>query len=259
MKIILIILPMMLVAAAANAQTSIPPEVVQLENVQADSGMRIVYVGNANKHYVLLCKVNAAGCITPQANKNYLLFDTNTRWKLPGATDFITLAFVQDLTVKYNKGENIGLVPEDAKGDLGMFLLDQAEGGYEQDTIFSDGPIIYGTGSMNNQDRQRAWGHFFMMMVKAVAEQQGKESLGVKLARRCLPNQDFCITVLDAMLVGIGGIPEPRKVVALVATDVHNQNEQVGRMICTWPAKDRQVCRDWNTGKLVTDAMEGQH
>jgi hypothetical protein len=95
----------------------------------------------------------------------------------------------------YKQGEHIGLVPEDAKGDLGMFLLDRTGGGYERDTVVSDGPIIYGTG-MNDADRQKAWKHFFMMMIKAVVRQQGKDALGVKLARRCMPDHDFCTTPL---------------------------------------------------------------
>jgi hypothetical protein len=171
---------------------------------------------------------------------------------MPGATAFITLAFVQDWTVKYNEGENIGLVPEKGSGDFGMFLLDRTAGGYEKDTIFSDGPIIYGTG-MRDADRQKAWKHFFLQMVEAVARQQGQDALGVKLAKRCMPGEDFCMTILDATFVGIGGIQEPRKVVLLVATDIHDPNLQVSRMVCTYPAKDKQVCRDWSTGKLVTD------
>jgi hypothetical protein len=169
------------------------------------------------------------------------------------AKDVITLAFVQDWTVKYNKGENIGLVPEESGGPdkLGMFLLDETGGGYEQDTIFTDGPIIYGTG-MNDEDRQKAWKRFFLQMVEAVIQQQGKDTLSVKLAKRCLPNQDICTTMLDAMLVGIGGIREPRRVAVIVATDVHDQNKQLSRMVCTWPAKGTQVCRDWDTGKLMT-------
>jgi len=236
MKMVLLALPMMVAGVAVGAQNLVPPEVVRLENVRIDGEMRVVYVGSAKKHYVLFCNIKADGCITPQANKNYLLFDANTRWKMPGAKDFITLAFVQDFTVKYSEGENIGLVPEGADGDLGMFILDKTGGGYEQDIIFSDGPIIYGTG-MNDKDRQNAWKQFFFMMVKAVVEQQGSDSLGAKLARRCLPNQDFCVTALDAMLVGIGRIKEPRKVLVLVGTDVHDQNKQVQRMVCTWPAK----------------------
>jgi hypothetical protein len=133
-----------------------------------------------------------------------------------------------------------------------MFLLDRTGGGYERDTVVSDGPIIYGTG-MNDADRQKAWKHFFLMMVEAVVRQQGQDALGVKLARRCMPDQDFCTTALDANLVGIGGIKEPRKVLVIVATDVRDQNKQLSRMVCTRPTKDKQVCRDWDTGKLVTD------
>ena len=64
------------------------------------------------------------------------------------AKTFITLAFVQDWTVKYNEGGNIGLVPEESGGPdkLGMYVLDKTGGGYEQDTVIADGPIIYGTG-----------------------------------------------------------------------------------------------------------------
>jgi hypothetical protein len=59
---------------------------------------------------------------------------------------------------------------------------------------------------MNEADRQKAWKHFFMMMIEAVVRQQGRDALGVKLARRCMPDHDFCTTALDANLVGIGGI-----------------------------------------------------
>jgi hypothetical protein len=83
-------------AAAANAQSPVPPEIVRLENVKIDGDVKNVYVGNAKHHYVLFCKVKAAGCITPAADKNYLLFTKDTRWKMPGAKDFINLAFVQD-------------------------------------------------------------------------------------------------------------------------------------------------------------------
>jgi hypothetical protein len=146
------------------------------------------------------------------------------------------------------------LVPEDAKGKLGIFLLDKTGGGYEQETIFSDGPIIYGAG-LSEKDRQNAWKQFFLMIVETAQKQQGEDKLGVKLAKRCLPNQDFCVTTLDVMLVGVGGIQEPRKALVTVATDVHDENKQLLRMVCTLPAKDKQVCRDWDTGKLVTGDM----
>jgi hypothetical protein len=244
----------------ANAQNLVPPEVVQFQTVLIEGDAKTVTVGNDHHRYSLLCNAKAASCITPKKGKNYLLFNASTRWKMPGATNFITLAFIQDFTVKYNEGENIGLVSEDRDGDLGVFMLDKTDispfdvagSGYEQDTIFSDGPIIYGTG-MSDTDRQKAWKHFFMQMVEAVVHQQGQDALGIKLAKRCLPGQDFCTMALDANLVGIGGIQEPRKVVLIVATDLHDPNQQLSRMVCTWPARGKQVCREWDTGKLVTD------
>jgi hypothetical protein len=235
---------------AASAQDIVRPEVVRLENVRVEDDIKIVTVGNANRHYSLFCNVKADGCITPERNKNYLLFNKDTRWKMPGAKDFINLAFMQDWTVKYNQGENIGLILE-AGGDPGVFLLDRTGGGYERDTVISDGPIIYGTG-MNDADRRKAWGHFFLKMVEACGRQQGKDALEVKLARRCMPDQDFCTLGIDANLVGIGGIQEPRKVLVMVVTDVHDQNKQLGRVVCTWPAKGHQVCRDFDTGKLMS-------
>jgi len=228
----------------------VPPEIVRLEKVQVEDELKNVRVGNSKRSYLLYCNVKADGCMTPEPDKNYLLFDKNTRWKMPGATNFLTLAFMQDWKVKYNQGENIGLIPEKNDGDFGVFILDETGGGYEQDTVFSDGPIIYGTG-MSDADRQKAWKHFFLQMVEAVARQQGKDALGVKLAKRCLPGQDVCTIALDANFVGIGGIQEPRKVVVLVVTDIHDQNKQLARLVCTRPANGKQVCREWDTGKLV--------
>ena len=115
----------------------------------------------------------------------------------------------------------------------------------------SDGPIVYGA-NMNDADRQKAWKHFFMQMVEAVVRQQGQDALGVKLARRCAPGQEFCTVLLDANFVGVGGIQEPRKVTVMVATDVQDQNKQLQRMVCTYPLKGTVICRDWDTGKLMS-------
>jgi hypothetical protein len=239
--------------SAANAQDIVPPEVVRFENVRVDGDVKTVTVGNTKGHYSLFCNVKADGCITPKSGQNYFLFNVSTRWKMPGAKEFLTLATIQDWTVQYNEGENIGVVAEQGDDRLGIFLLDRTGGGYEQDTVFSDGPIIYGTG-MNDTDRQKAWKHFFIQMTKSVVSQQGQDALGVKLARRCLSNQDFCTTALDANLVGVGGIKEPRKVLVIVATDARDQNKQLLRMVCTRPASGKQMCRDFDTGKLVADA-----
>src|SRR5262249_47906265 len=120
-----------------------------------------------------------------------------------------------------------------------------------------DGPIIYGTG-LNDEDRQKAWKHFFMQMVEACLRQQGQDALGIKLLKRGQPGQDFCTTAIDANLIGIGGIQEPGKVLLVVATDVHDPSIHLSRMVCTWPTKDIRVCRDWNTGKLMSDDDTGQ-
>ncbi len=254
LKILSLALAMTLTAGAAVAQNIVPPEVVRLENVIVDGGLKFIYVGNANNHYRMFCNVKADSCITPEANKNYLLFNSDTRWKMPGATDFLTLKFIQDWTVSYSQGTNIGLVAEDTKSvgpDLGMFILDETGPGYEADILMEDGPIIYGTG-MNDKDRANAWKHFFMQMFEAAARQQGKDAVGVKLARRCMPGEDICTTALDADLVGIGGIKEPRKVAVVVATDVHDPDKQLSRTVCTYPAQGFVFCRDWDTGKLMS-------
>jgi hypothetical protein len=238
---------------AASAQNLVPPEVVQLENMLVEGDIRTVYVGNTNNHYLIYCNTKASGgCITPEENKNYLLFKANTRWKMPGAKDFLTLAFIQDLTIKYNQGENVGLVAEDGKGeDLGLFILDPTGGGYEQYILMSDGPIIYGAG-MSDADRQNAWKTFFLKMVWAADQQQGSDAVRTKLSRRCMPGRDFCSTSLDANLVGIGGIQEPRKVVVTVSTDVHDDKKQLMRLVCTYPSKGTVVCRDFDTGQLAS-------
>jgi len=47
---------------------------------------------------------------------------------MPGAKDFITLAFVQDFTLKYNVGENIGLVAEEEAASLECSYLIRRRG-----------------------------------------------------------------------------------------------------------------------------------
>jgi hypothetical protein len=235
----------------ASAENAVRPEVVQLENVLVEGDMRTVYVGNTNNHYLIYFDIKTEGCFAPEENKNYFLFTESTRWKLPGAKDFLTLAFMQDFFGKYNQGENVALVPEDNNGERGVFIRDPTGGGYEQDTILADGPIVYGAG-MSDADRQKTWQTFFMQMLKAAMQQQGKDLAMSKLARRCMPGEDFCTAVLDANLVGVGGIQEPRKVVLMISTDVHDAKKHLARLVCTHPAKGTVICRDWSTGKLVS-------
>ena len=77
------------------------------------------------------------------------------------------------------------------------------------------------------------------------------------MARRCPPDQDQCTATIEANLVGIGGVQEPRTVILMIATDKKDQNLQIVRMVCTWPIKERKACRDWNTGKLILASDAG--
>jgi len=94
------------------------------------------------------------------------------------------------------------------------------------------------------------------MMVEACSRQQGVETLGVKIAKRCLPGDNYCGITLDANLTGIGGIQEPRKVIVVVLTDVKNPDLQLSRAVCTYPEKSVRICRDWDTGKLLDDGAD---
>src|SRR5690348_14384068 len=60
MKIVLFALPMILFAAAAGAENIVPPEVVQLENVKIDGDMKMIYVGNNNKHFTVASRQSRA-------------------------------------------------------------------------------------------------------------------------------------------------------------------------------------------------------
>ena len=235
----------------------IPPEVVQLEDVEIKDDVKLITVGNDKIHYLLFCSLKAsAGCTTPAENKNYFLIDGNTHFKMPGASAFLTLAFIQDFTIKYNKGKNVGLVPEQSggPGELGLYILEatheESSGGYFQTTIVQDGPIIYGTG-LSDTDRHKAWEKFFYKVVALDLQQQGKDDLSSRLAKRCMPGADYCTMSIDANFVGIGGMQEPRKVLVMIAVDPHDSHKQLSRTVCTYPAMAGPVCRDWDTGKLM--------
>src|SRR5262245_56091232 len=73
MKAVLLALPLFLCPALSSAQNGlVPPKVVRLESLQQDSEMKVITVGNAQKHYTLYCNVKADGCITPERGANYL-------------------------------------------------------------------------------------------------------------------------------------------------------------------------------------------
>jgi hypothetical protein len=128
MRIVLLALAVMLSGHVARAQDVVRPEIVRLWNMQVKGDLRSVYLGNDNNRYVLFCNVKTDGCIKPEEKKNYLLFNANTRWKMPGAKDFLTLTFMQEWTVKYNQGENVGLISEDGSSGIGVFVLDKTGG-----------------------------------------------------------------------------------------------------------------------------------
>jgi hypothetical protein len=118
-----------------QADRVVPPEVVQCKNVRTSDGIKFITVTGKTDQYHLSCNLKAAGCITPESGKNYLLFNKTTRWKLPGAKDFMTLTWVQDWTVSYNQVENIALVAEDDSSEkLGMFRLDSPSGDSDRGT-----------------------------------------------------------------------------------------------------------------------------
>lgn len=103
------------------------PEIVRSKQVQIDNRDRkTLTVGNVNGDYVLACNMKAANCLTPIPGKDYYLFNKNTKWKMPGATTSITLAWVQEWTVSYPNAENVALVPSDGgpPEELGMYWLD---------------------------------------------------------------------------------------------------------------------------------------
>jgi hypothetical protein len=241
-------------SSAANAGSNDPIE-VKLENLKITDSGKTVYVGNSQLHLMLSCNAKLASCITPKKDKTYLLVDETTSWTMPNASTPMSLKSMQDWTVSYNNAKNYGLVAKDHNEEqpLGMFFLDPGNGGYEQDVIIKDGPIVYGTG-LGPEDRQRVWSAFFMQMV-GMAQKQNANLEGM-LARRCMPDASFCTQTVMAQLSGIGGIKEPRNVSIIMATDLTDRNHLLARTICTSPSPEVTVCRDWDTGKLQSADFE---
>jgi len=106
----------------------IAPETVRPRHMQNDNhGIKTLTIGNANGDYVLSCDIKQETCLTPEPGKDYYLFKNNTKWKFPGAKDYVTLAWWQDWSIKYNHGENIALVPVEGGMKIGMYWLDSWE------------------------------------------------------------------------------------------------------------------------------------
>ena len=107
------------------------PEIVRSKEVSiGGSGVKTVIVGNANGDYDLFCNTKADNCLTPIPAKDYYVFNEHTKWKMPGAKDYITLKWVQDWTVKYDQAENIALFPVEggAPEDIGVYGLSSWRG-----------------------------------------------------------------------------------------------------------------------------------
>ena len=109
------------------------PEVVQLTRIETVDTEKHVTVGNAAGEYVLVCSEEAndeekqtiPSCLSPRPSQNYLLFRGNTKWLNNGAKAPIDLAFMQNWSVKYNRGENIGLMSAKKSGgeSFGVYWL----------------------------------------------------------------------------------------------------------------------------------------
>ena len=107
------------------------PEIVRSRQVRIENGdLKIVIVGNNNGEYTLFCNTKADNCTTPVPAKDYYVFNKDTKWKMPGAKDYMTLKWIQDWTVKYNQAENIALIPVEGGGpsELGMYGLSSWHG-----------------------------------------------------------------------------------------------------------------------------------
>ena len=158
---------------------------------------------------------------------------------------------IQNGVLPYTNSENIPLLPEagGASSEMGLYLL-TATNARPENVTNPDGPIIYGTG-LADDDRAKAWKQFFTQIVEAGNQQQGAD-FNQKLARKCLPGNTFCSVMVDVNLVGVGGIQEPRKVLVIVGTDLHDEDKYLFRSVCIYPTRETLVCRDWDTGRLIT-------
>jgi len=107
------------------------PEIVHSRQVRIEGGdVKTVIVGNDNGEYELFCNTKASNCLRHAPAKGHYVFNSNTKWKMPGANGYITLKFIQDWTVSYNKTENIALVPVEgrAQDELGVYRLSSWKG-----------------------------------------------------------------------------------------------------------------------------------
>jgi len=104
-------------ASVPTDPDTVPPQTVRLEKVENIRGVKTLTVSNTEGRYLLSCDVDQPTCLTPTPGKDYWLFNKSTKVKFPGATEYVTLKWLQDWTISYTNEENIGLIPaEGAKG-----------------------------------------------------------------------------------------------------------------------------------------------
>jgi hypothetical protein len=113
------------ISAPRPDPTLVRPETVRLESVVFIRGVKNLIVSNPEGKYTLACNSNVDTCLSLAPGKDYLLFNKATKWKFPGATEYATLDFFQDWTIKYNDAENIALIPtaEGQRMKIGMYWL----------------------------------------------------------------------------------------------------------------------------------------
>ncbi len=107
------------------------PEVVQLKKIEMLDQMVHVTVGNVSGDYVLVCSPDAnkehgvRSCLSPRPQRDYLLFRASAKWLIKGAGEPMSLQFMQDWSVSYNGGENVGLLPARKSEDevFGVYRL----------------------------------------------------------------------------------------------------------------------------------------
>jgi hypothetical protein len=113
-------------ATPTTDQTLVPPEVVRVDKVMVENGVKKVTVSNTSGTYVIACNASTEddSCVTPEPNTDYELYTSGTKWKYPGAEKYVSLKFLQDYSSSYPNKENIGLITTRGETHIGMYWLE---------------------------------------------------------------------------------------------------------------------------------------
>src|SRR5437588_336208 len=90
-----------------NSWTCLSTDTDSVASVRVVKDVKMLSVGNGQGHYQLSCNTSQDSCVTPVPGRDYLVFTKETRWKKPGAKDFLTLTWLQGWSGSYPKEENI--------------------------------------------------------------------------------------------------------------------------------------------------------